>query len=92
MTKLWRVLKKPGEVAVWIVAIIAVVHWLSPNPVRLKVLVKQGEIEIPSQYREYLKTVDRDRDGLGYLHDAATAAAKQEKSHLSLFLVTAIRT
>jgi hypothetical protein len=87
MTKFWRTLKTLGEIAAGIVALIAIIHWLAPNPVKLKILVKQDELQLPAQYREYLHTLDRDRNDLSELHNAVTAAAKQEKDWFHSFRI-----
>lgn len=83
MRRFWRLVFRVLEIAVGIVAVIQLGRWLAPNPVRLKVLVRQDEVSLPSAYREYLHSVDWDREALGMLHDAAATAAKQEKSPYS---------
>ncbi len=83
MRQFWRLVFRVLEIAVGIVAVIQLGRWLVPNPVRLRVLVRQDEVRLPSAYREYLHTVDWDRNALGTVHDAAAAAAKQEKSPYS---------
>jgi hypothetical protein len=65
-----------------ILALIQIWTWIAPNTARLKVLLKQDEVQIPAAYREYLRSVDRDRDGFVRVHDAAAAAASQQKNSL----------
>ena len=93
--RIWPILKRVLEIAVGLVALIALWQWLAPSPVRLSVLVKQDEVQIPSAYREYLQSIDGDRDGLGKVHDAATAASKPNDSPFRSYpldrLLTAIR-
>jgi hypothetical protein len=84
MRRQWRILSRVLQIAIGIVAVIQLAQWFAPNPVRLRVLVKEDEVQIPSAYREYLHALDRNRDALGRVHDAAAAAAKQEKSAFSL--------
>jgi hypothetical protein len=68
-----------------ILALIQLWSWFAPNTARLSVLVKTGEVQIPSAYREYLRAIDAsypdpNRKGLIWIHDAAAAALKQQNS------------
>jgi hypothetical protein len=68
-----------------ILAVIALWSWFAPNTARLRVLVKTGEVQIPSAYREYLHATDAsypdpNRKALIWIHDTAAAALKQQNS------------
>jgi hypothetical protein len=70
-----------------ILALIQIWNWLAPNPARLRVLVKQDEVQIPSAYREYLHSLDSSYQGrkpLVEIHDTTAAALKNSSSLIYL--------
>jgi hypothetical protein len=82
--------KKLGVFATILASILALIqiwNWLAPNPARLRVLVKQDEVQIPSAYREYLHSLDSSYQGrkpLIEIHDTTATALKNSSSLIYL--------